>query len=62
MIVQFVRGSLLTKDKLYNRFHRADARHEISCRQYYLVIGEDVHSIHTIESRLSIVKAYEWHG
>ena len=29
------RLSLLTKGNLYNHFYRADARHEINCRQLY---------------------------
>ena len=40
----------------------ADARHEISRQQRLGIIGENIHSGHTIESRLSIVKTYEWHG
>ena len=44
IIVQIARWSLLIKGNLYNYFYRADARHEISWRQKYKLVGENVYS------------------
>ena len=44
MIVEDDRGSLLTKGSLYNRFYRADARHEISCRKAHIFVSQSVQS------------------
>ncbi len=48
-VVQFVRESLLTKDKLYNLFYRANALHEISHQSIYCIVAD-----------MCILVTYEW--